>query len=113
MPGEGEEYPTGVIGPSFNIGMEFWGTLEKDLLLLLLQPLLDKPTGECMVGMGGEKGLPETLGRDTRPGLPRGLGDMNWEGLIPGLLMGELLRFRLLLFWGPACPIFKATLVPS
>lgn len=76
MPGDGEEYPTGVIGPSLSIGIEFGGTLEKDLLLLL-QPLLEIPTGECMVGIGGEKGLPEVLGRDTNPGLPRGLGDMN------------------------------------
>lgn len=76
MPGDGEEYPTGVIGPSLSIGIEFGGILEKDLLLLL-QPLLEIPTGECMVGIGGEKGLPEARGRDTKPGLPRCLGDIN------------------------------------
>jgi len=66
-----------------------------------------------MVGMVGEKGLLGPRGRGTSPGLTRCLGDMNCGGVIPGLFMGELLRFKLwLLFGGPACPWLKATLAP-
>lgn len=105
----------GVLGPSLSPCIEFIGALGKGLLLLppLLQPLLAMLTGECMVGMVGEKGLLGILGLGTNPGLTRCLGDMNCAGVIPGLFMGELLRFkRWLLFWGPACPWLKATLAP-
>lgn len=76
------------------------------------QPLT-MPTGECVVGKGGEKGLLGTLGRWTSPGLTRCLGDMNCGGVTPGLPIGELLWLMAwLLFWGPAWPWLKATFVP-
>lgn len=103
----------GGLGPSVIPCMVLNGVPGKGLLLLLAPQLPTKPTGECVVGIVGEKGLLGTLGLWTRPGLTRCLGDMNCVGVTPGLFMGELLRFSgWLLFWGPACPWLKATLVP-
>lgn len=106
-----------MLGPSVSPCIELMGALGKGLVPPVPPPppppLLAMPTGECMVGMVGEKGLPGTRGLGTSPGLTRCLGDMNCGGVIPGLFMGELLRFKVwLLFWGPACPWLKATLAP-
>lgn len=58
------EYPTGGLGPSVSPCMEFNGAPGKGLLLMMLLALqlLTMPTGECVVGIVGEKGLLGTLG---------------------------------------------------
>lgn len=109
--GGGVEYPTGAPGASGSACTEFMGAPGKGRELPVVPPAM--PTGECMEGTDGEKGLPggaRDLG--SNPGLPRCRGDRNCGAGIPGLFMGEPLRDNGWELPG-AWPWLKATLDPS